>query len=47
VIGVTIPTLLYATHEHSKIAAGPVTHALTYITTLLLYLSAARLLLGH
>jgi magnesium transporter len=47
VIGVTIPTLLHATHEHSKIAAGPVTHALTYITTLLLYLSAARLLLGH
>ena len=46
-IGVTIPTLLYATHEHSKIAAGPVTHALTYITTLLLYLNAARLLLGH
>lgn len=47
VIGLTIPTLLYATHEHSKIAAGPVTLALTYITTLLLYLNAARLLLGN
>lgn len=47
VIGVTVPTLLYATHEHSKIAAGPVTHALTYITTLLLYLNAARLLLSN
>jgi len=46
-IGVTVPTLLYATHEHSKIAAGPVTHALTYITTLLLYLNAARLLLSN
>lgn len=47
VIGVTVPSLLYATHEESKIAAGPVTHALTYITTLLLYLSAAWLLLGN
>jgi magnesium transporter len=46
-IGVTVPTLLYATHEHSKIAAGPVTHALTYITTLLLYLNASRLLLSN
>jgi len=47
VIGVTVPSLVYATHEESKIAAGPVTHALTYITTLLLYLSAAWLLLGN
>lgn len=47
VIGVTIPTLLYATHENSKIAAGPVTHALTYLTTLLLYLSAASVVLSH
>jgi magnesium transporter len=44
--GVTIPTLLYATHEHSKIAAGPVTHAVTYITTLLIYLAAAYLFLS-
>jgi magnesium transporter len=44
--GVTIPTLIYATHEHSKIATGPVTHAVTYITTLLLYLVSARLFLG-
>jgi len=47
VIGVTVPSLLYATHEESKIAAGPVTHSLTYITTLLLYLNAAWLLLGN
>ena len=47
VIGVTIPTLLYATHEHSKIAAGPVTHALTYVTTLLFYLTAAWLVLSN
>ena len=46
VIGLTVPTLLYATHEDSKVAAGPVTLALTDITTLLFYLSAARLLLG-
>ena len=47
VIGVTIPTLLYATHEHSKIAAGPVVHAVTYITTLLVYLTAAWWILGN
>jgi magnesium transporter len=47
VIGVTIPTLLHATHEHSKIAAGPVTHALTYVSTALIYLSAARFLLNN
>lgn len=46
VIGLTVPTLLYAVREDSKIAAGPVTLALTDITTLLLYLNAARLLLG-
>lgn len=46
VIGLTVPTLLYAIREDSKIAAGPVTLALTDITTLLLYLNAARLLLG-
>lgn len=45
-IGVTIPTLLHATHEQSKIAAGPVTHALTFVTSLLIYLGAARFLLG-
>lgn len=44
--GVTIPTLLYATHEHSKIAAGPVTQAVTYISTLLIYLAAAYLFLS-
>lgn len=47
VIGLTVPTLLYAIREGSKIAAGPVTLALTDITTLLLYLNAARLLLGE
>jgi magnesium transporter len=47
VMGVTIPTLLHATHEQSKIAAGPVTHALTYILALLVFLSAAWLLLGN
>ena len=46
VIGLTVPTLLYAVREDSKIAAGPVTLALTNIVTLLLYLNAARLLLG-
>jgi magnesium transporter len=46
VIGLTVPTLLYAVREDSKIAAGPVTLALTDITTLLLYLNIARLLLG-
>ena len=46
VIGLTVPTLLYAMREDSKIAAGPVTLALTDITTLLFYLNAARLLLG-
>lgn len=46
VIGLTVPTLLYAVREDSKIAAGPVTLALTDITTLLLYLNAARLFLG-
>jgi magnesium transporter len=47
VIGLTVPTLLYAIREDSKIAAGPVTLALTDITTLLLYLNAARLFLGE
>ncbi len=46
VIGLTVPTLLHAIREDSKIAAGPVTLALTHIATLLLYLNTARLLLG-
>jgi len=44
VMGVTLPTFL---HAHSKIAAGPVTHALTYLTTLLIYLTAAWLILSN
>ena len=46
VIGLIVPTVLHALREDSKIAAGPITLALADITTLLLYLNAARLLLG-
>lgn len=45
ILGLTIPTLLHAIHEDSKIAAGPVTLALADISTLLIYLSAASLAL--
>ena len=47
IAGVTIPTLLHATREDPKIAAGPLTHALTLITTLLIYLGSTALLLGN
>ena len=45
VIGLSIPTLLHAIREDSKIAAGPITLALADIMTLLFYLNAARWLL--
>ena len=44
-LGLSIPTLLDAVKEDSKIAAGPVTLALTDITTLLIYFNAAAVLL--
>lgn len=44
-LGMSIPTLLDAIREDSKIAAGPVTLALTDIATLLFYFSAAALML--
>lgn len=45
ILGMSVPTLLQAIREDSKIAAGPVTLALTDIITLLFYLNAATLLL--
>ncbi len=45
VIGMSIPTLLHAIHEDSKIAAGPITLALTDVVTILLYFNAAILIL--
>lgn len=42
-LGLTIPTLLHAIHEDSKIAAGPVTLALADLSTIFIYLSAAAL----
>ena len=47
IAGVTIPTLLHVTREDPKIAAGPLTHALTLMTTLLIYSGFAALLLGN
>jgi magnesium transporter len=44
-LGLSIPTLLDALKEDSKIASGPITLALTDIATLLFYLNAATLLL--
>lgn len=41
VIGMSIPTLLHAVHEDSKIAAGPITLALTDICTLVFYFNIA------
>lgn len=41
IFGLSIPTLLHAIHEDSKIAAGPVTLALTDLATLLIYLNGA------
>lgn len=46
IIGMSIPTLLHAIHEESKIAAGPITLALTDIVTILLYFNAAVLILN-
>lgn len=44
-IGLSIPTLLHAIHEDSKIAAGPITLALADILTLLLYFNIATVIL--
>lgn len=44
-LGLSIPTLLDAVREDSKIASGPITLALTDIATLLFYFNAAALLL--
>ncbi|MBD0373755.1 MAG: magnesium transporter [Pyrinomonadaceae bacterium] len=44
-LGLSIPTLLDAIREDSKIAAGPITLALTDIATLLFYFNAAVILL--
>lgn len=44
-LGLSIPTFLDAIKEDSKIAAGPITLALTDIATLLFYFSAAALIL--
>ena len=44
-LGTSIPTLLHTFREDMKIAAGPVTLALTDIMTLLFYFNAAALLL--
>jgi magnesium transporter len=43
--GLTVPTLLHALRLDPKIAAGPVTLALTDITTVLIYFSLAALVL--
>ncbi|HSI87415.1 MAG TPA: magnesium transporter [Pyrinomonadaceae bacterium] len=44
-VGLSIPTLLHAIHEDSKIAAGPITLALTDILTLLFYFNIATIIL--
>ena len=45
-LGLTIPSLLHALRLDPKIAAGPVTLAVTDVMTLLFYFSIARLLLA-
>ncbi len=45
VIGMSIPTLLHAVHEDSKIASGPITLATTDILTLVFYFSIASFIL--
>lgn len=45
IIGMSVPTLLNAIHEDSKIAAGPITLALTDILTLVFYFNIAVLFL--
>lgn len=44
VIGVSIPTLLHAIHEESKIASGPLTLAAADIVTIILYFNVALLI---
>jgi len=46
IIGMSVPTLLHAIHEESKIASGPLTLAAADIVTILLYFNAALLILG-
>lgn len=46
IVGLSIPTLLHAIHEDSKIAAGPVTLAMTDILTLIFYFNVASVILG-
>jgi magnesium transporter len=45
-LGLSVPALLHAIRLDPKIAAGPVTLAITDVTTLLFYFSIARLLLS-
>ncbi len=45
IIGMSIPTLLHAIHEDSKIAAGPLTLATTDILTLVFYFNIAAIIL--
>jgi Mg/Co/Ni transporter MgtE (contains CBS domain) len=45
VIGLTIPTVLHAVHEESKIASGPLTLAFADVVTILLYFNAASMIL--
>ncbi|MBK9153862.1 MAG: magnesium transporter [Chloracidobacterium sp.] len=45
-IGMSIPTLLHAIHEDSKIAAGPITLAATDIMTLVFYFNIAMFVMG-
>lgn len=47
IVGMSIPTLLHAIHEDTKIAAGPVTLATTDVLTLVFYFNIANLVLGR
>ena len=47
VLGLTIPSLLHAFRLDPKIAAGPVTLAVTDVFTLFFYFSIAQLLLAR
>lgn len=44
--GVLVPVVLHAFRRDARVAAGPITLALTDITTLLLFLNSARLMLS-
>ena len=44
--GVLVPAVLHAFRRDARVAAGPITLALTDITTLLLFLNSARLMLS-